>query len=80
MQVILQNFELNVRSVMDMLIRAIIDLYEHVCAEFLPTPAKSHYLFNFRDLTKCLQGTIIAILVVAELLLARIGIDIIVAI
>lgn len=33
-----------------------IDLYNTICKKMLPTPAKMHYLFNLRDISKIFQG------------------------
>ncbi|XP_057654894.1 dynein axonemal heavy chain 2 isoform X2 [Diorhabda carinulata] len=33
-----------------------IDLYKNVITKMLPTPAKMHYLFNLRDISKIFQG------------------------
>jgi dynein heavy chain len=38
------------------LIKASVELYQKTMQEFLPTPAKSHYTFNLRDLSKVVQG------------------------
>lgn len=40
----------------DKLIQSSIEVYKTVCASLLPTPSKSHYTFNLRDLSKVFQG------------------------
>ncbi|KAF4737628.1 hypothetical protein FOZ63_016332, partial [Perkinsus olseni] len=37
-------------------VAATIEVYNTMSAEMLPTPAKSHYTFNLRDLSKVFQG------------------------
>ncbi len=33
-----------------------IEIYNSIRAELLPTPSRSHYTFNLRDLSKVVQG------------------------
>ncbi|KAG2500939.1 hypothetical protein HYH03_000764 [Edaphochlamys debaryana] len=40
----------------DRLVAASLDLHACVSARLLPTPAKTHYIFNLRDLSKLFQG------------------------
>jgi hypothetical protein len=36
-------------------VAATIDIYNSIRTELLPTPAKSHYTYNMRDLSKVFQ-------------------------
>lgn len=38
------------------MVNAAVEIYERIAKDLLPTPAKSHYVFNLRDLSKCIQG------------------------
>eukprot|EP00727_Mastigamoeba_balamuthi_P012891 m51a1_g8224 putative dynein heavy chain axonemal (4742) ;mRNA; r:111319-133683 len=52
----LQPFKAEVREAVDNVVKATIDVYNTCMAELLPTPSKSHYMFNMRDLSKVFQG------------------------
>eukprot|EP00002_Diphylleia_rotans_P013196 TRINITY_DN2570_c0_g1_i1.p1 TRINITY_DN2570_c0_g1~~TRINITY_DN2570_c0_g1_i1.p1 ORF type:complete len:3210 (-),score=627.88 TRINITY_DN2570_c0_g1_i1:227-9145(-) len=40
----------------DAIVAATLDIYRTITAQLLPTPAKSHYLYNTRDLSRVFQG------------------------
>ena len=42
------------------LVNMCISIYNTVQSQLLPTPAKSHYTFNLRDLSKVFQGILMA--------------------
>lgn len=48
----LQEFEEEVKPIGGVLTQATLELYQAISARFLPTPAKIHYLFNLRDISK----------------------------
>lgn len=52
----LNDFSNAVRDLGDSMVSAAVDIYERIAEDLLPTPAKSHYVFNLRDLSKCVQG------------------------
>lgn len=44
----------------DPLVEATVMVYSTITSQLLPTPAKSHYTFNLRDLSKVFQGILMA--------------------
>lgn len=50
------NFARVIQTLCDPIVFAAVSVYNRMKEDLLPTPAKSHYLFNLRDLSKCVQG------------------------
>ncbi|CAD1473370.1 unnamed protein product, partial [Heterotrigona itama] len=46
----LEDFVEPVRQVGDRIVNAAVDIYQRITTDLLPTPEKSHYIFNLRDL------------------------------
>jgi len=46
----------NIEKLKDNIVAATINIYNDVQRKFRPTPAKSHYTFNLRDVSKVFQG------------------------
>nr|AML30858.1 axonemal inner arm dynein heavy chain 2 [Marsilea vestita] len=46
----------DVAPISSALVNATIDIYREIQRELLPTPSKSHYTYNLRDLSKVFQG------------------------
>jgi dynein heavy chain len=51
-----QNEQSGLNIFAEPVIKASVDLYQKTINDFLPTPAKCHYTFNLRDLSKVVQG------------------------
>ncbi|KAI8909816.1 dynein heavy chain and region D6 of dynein motor-domain-containing protein [Gorgonomyces haynaldii] len=52
----LKPFSAEVKSASEAIVNSSIEIYHRMVTELLPTPAKSHYTFNLRDLSKVIQG------------------------
>ena len=52
----LTDFDDAIKPLGDQITQGTIEIYRAVSWELLPTPSKSHYLFNTRDLAKIIQG------------------------
>lgn len=52
----LSEFPEEVKNCSTQIVNAAVEIYNRLSLDLLPTPAKSHYVFNLRDLSKCVQG------------------------
>lgn len=52
----LADFPTNIANLSIAIVQASIAVYSQISEYLLPTPAKSHYVFNLRDLSKTIQG------------------------
>lgn len=52
------DFNNAVKACADQIVDSAVEIYGRMSTELLPTPAKSHYVFNLRDLSKCIQGVL----------------------
>lgn len=52
----LEEFVESVKQIGERIVNAAVDIYLTIETDLLPTPEKSHYIFNLRDLSKCIQG------------------------
>lgn len=53
------TFKSEIVSMADSVVSATLDIYNKISSELLPTPAKSHYTFNLRDVSKVFQGILL---------------------
>ncbi|KAM3623278.1 uncharacterized protein V6R79_009492 [Siganus canaliculatus] len=52
----LSDFSQGVKNCTSQIVDAAVEIYNRLSVDLLPTPAKPHYIFNLRDLSKCIQG------------------------
>lgn len=55
----LSDFPPAVKQTTSNIVEAAVEIYNRMSIDLLPTPAKSHYVFNLRDLSKCVQGSVL---------------------
>ena len=53
-----EDFPKDVQNLTKPMVKATIEVYNRIAQDLLPIPAKSHYTFNLRDVSKTFQGVL----------------------
>jgi len=53
-----QKFKQDVQLLTSPIVTGTMEIYNKISEELLPTPTRSHYLFNLRDVSKVFQGLV----------------------
>lgn len=51
-----KKFDESIKAILPKIIDSVISVYDKVKVDLLPTPSKSHYTFNLRDIWRVFQG------------------------
>ena len=54
------NFQKDVKAAASLVVKGTVQLFRKVASEMRPTPKKSHYIFNLRDLSNVFAGVVTA--------------------
>ncbi|XP_030856161.1 dynein heavy chain 3, axonemal-like [Strongylocentrotus purpuratus] len=54
-----RGFETNLRRYSRIMVYSTTEIYMQAISSFLPTPSKSHYVFNLRDFARVVQGILL---------------------
>lgn len=68
--IIYRGFSKEFDPCIEEVVSATLAIYKKSLANLLPTPSKSHYLFNLRDFSRVVQGVLLSVPEAMEDLLA----------